>query len=226
MSALRIAAAIALGLVVAFSFSNPALAKKKKSSKYSYSSRRVRTESRSTYAIPFTCGRNDERGSTVRGDFATAISVTNLNSSEVKVRARLQLTEPDPERSDRIRRKIASGRSFLIDCETLLDGEFLIPMPRDVDRFFQGVLTIDSLDTLQVVVQSSAAGPDGGVAIDHRQATAQVMKMPRDSDDDEVEICHIPPGNPRNRHTIEVDEAAAGAHVAHGDYRGSCGDDD
>lgn len=37
-----------------------------------------------------------------------------------------------------------------------------------------------------------------------------------------IPICHIPRGNPSNRHTIYVDEAAIPAHLRHGDYRGPC----
>jgi len=40
-----------------------------------------------------------------------------------------------------------------------------------------------------------------------------------------VTICHIPPGNPDNAHTIEVGAAALGAHLAHGDTLGECGDE-
>lgn len=47
-----------------------------------------------------------------------------------------------------------------------------------------------------------------------------------DDDDDDssakVCICHIPPGNPSNLHTICVGEAAVPAHLAHGDYLGEC----
>ena len=39
---------------------------------------------------------------------------------------------------------------------------------------------------------------------------------------DKVTICHIPPGNPGNAHTISVGEAAVPAHLAHGDRRGPC----
>ena len=36
-------------------------------------------------------------------------------------------------------------------------------------------------------------------------------------------ICHIPPGNPENFHTITVNDKAVAAHVAnHGDFVGSC----
>jgi hypothetical protein len=37
-----------------------------------------------------------------------------------------------------------------------------------------------------------------------------------------VAICHIPPGNPANAHTIYVPEPAVRGHLAHGDTRGEC----
>jgi hypothetical protein len=37
-----------------------------------------------------------------------------------------------------------------------------------------------------------------------------------------ITICHIPPGNPENAHTITIDESALPAHLAHGDYPGGC----
>lgn len=37
-----------------------------------------------------------------------------------------------------------------------------------------------------------------------------------------VSICHIPPGNPGNRHTISVGESAVAAHLRHGDHTGPC----
>jgi len=40
---------------------------------------------------------------------------------------------------------------------------------------------------------------------------------------DKITICHIPPGNPSNRHTITVGESAWASHSAHGDHRGACG---
>ena len=69
-------------------------------------------------------------------------------------------------------------------------------------------------------------------------------KRDRDEDDDEDEddededdkkkkkkngkvvICHIPPGNPDDAHTISVGGGAARAHIAHGDTLGECEDDD
>jgi len=37
-----------------------------------------------------------------------------------------------------------------------------------------------------------------------------------------VTICHRPPGNPANAHTISVGEPATAAHLKHGDYLGAC----
>ena len=35
-------------------------------------------------------------------------------------------------------------------------------------------------------------------------------------------LCHIPPGNPANAHSIEVPQSAVPAHLAHGDLLGAC----
>jgi len=37
-----------------------------------------------------------------------------------------------------------------------------------------------------------------------------------------VEVCHIPPGNPANFHTITVSSDALSAHLSHGDLAGPC----
>lgn len=39
---------------------------------------------------------------------------------------------------------------------------------------------------------------------------------------DKVVICHVPPGNPENAHTIEIAPSAVPAHLKHGDYLGPC----
>jgi hypothetical protein len=38
----------------------------------------------------------------------------------------------------------------------------------------------------------------------------------------QVTICHVPPGNPINAHTIGVSQKAVPAHLAHGDTLGAC----
>lgn len=41
-------------------------------------------------------------------------------------------------------------------------------------------------------------------------------------DTDRVTLCHIPPGNPANAHTITVGQPAVKAHLKHGDTLGAC----
>ncbi len=41
-------------------------------------------------------------------------------------------------------------------------------------------------------------------------------------DEAKVEVCHIPPGNPDNAHTIVISESALQAHLDHGDHVGPC----
>ena len=40
-----------------------------------------------------------------------------------------------------------------------------------------------------------------------------------------VTLCHVPPGNPDNAHTVDVGAPSVPAHLAHGDTEGACADD-
>ncbi|MGH7572594.1 MAG: carboxypeptidase-like regulatory domain-containing protein [Gemmatimonadota bacterium] len=44
--------------------------------------------------------------------------------------------------------------------------------------------------------------------------------------EDQVTICHVPPGNPDNAHTIVVGAPAVPAHLNHGDFEGECDGDE
>ena len=47
-----------------------------------------------------------------------------------------------------------------------------------------------------------------------------------EEDNNKVTICHIPPGNPANAHTISVSQNALQAHLDHGDSQGECSTDE
>jgi len=47
-----------------------------------------------------------------------------------------------------------------------------------------------------------------------------------EDEENKVTLCHIPPGNPSNAHTIEVGAPAVDAHLDHGDYLGECIDEE
>jgi len=84
---------------------------------------------------------------------------------------------------------------------------------------------IESNRPLHVEAVYTAAGSEGEASIDvERIAERRVIPRPfvRPT---KVAICHYPPGNPANEHTIVVDAAALPAHRAHGDTLGNCSND-
>jgi len=63
---------------------------------------------------------------------------------------------------------------------------------------------------------------------DH-QSTSDLDSYPTDYESKKIEICHVPPGNPDNAHTLSISVNAMRAHLAHGDYIDECaenGDDE
>lgn len=63
----------------------------------------------------------------------------------------------------------------------------------------------------------SAGGSRGGGS-----TTADDSSSTAGDDDGKVTVCHIPPGNPANAHTIRVGQPAVRAHLKHGDRLGAC----
>jgi hypothetical protein len=60
----------------------------------------------------------------------------------------------------------------------------------------------------------------GGLVV---TAVTQQAAFAQPTNPKKVTICHIPPGNPDERHTITVGAPAVAAHVReHGDYLGAC----
>lgn len=53
-----------------------------------------------------------------------------------------------------------------------------------------------------------------------------IIITPPPPDDGSFTICHRPPGNPDNSHTLTVDAGSLQAHLGHGDTLGACGSGD
>ncbi len=70
--------------------------------------------------------------------------------------------------------------------------------------------------------------PDGiNPIVDMGAYEFQLVDLCIDTDGDgKVTICHVPPENPDNAHTISVGVNALPAHLGHGDYCGPCEQDD
>lgn len=52
--------------------------------------------------------------------------------------------------------------------------------------------------------------------------TALLWGLPAAAGEPKVQVCHLPPGNPLNFHTITIGASAMDAHLAHGDLGGPC----
>lgn len=62
---------------------------------------------------------------------------------------------------------------------------------------------------------------------EHKHLDASDLDViPEDYAGKKIEICHIPPGNPDNAHTLSISVNALRAHLAHDDYVDECESDD
>lgn len=186
------------------------------------------------YAVNFTCGSSgDDALRVVNGQFATAVNLFNAGSSDVVIHKSLALTYPPAEQaagevSDSIEDVLTPGTALQIDCEEIRN-EFVFGTPPPATDHVQGFLVIESDRPLHVEAVYTASGANGNASVDvERIAERRVFPRPfvRPA---KAPICHYPPGNPDNAHTIVVDAASLPAHKAHGDTLGAChrnGDDD
>jgi hypothetical protein len=92
----------------------------------------------------------------------------------------------------------------------LVDGQTLV---RTGDLVVTGDLKAGSMVRYQFCVDEQ-----GQSRLMSITAISQMEGLPQAK----AVICHYPPGNPGNRHTIEVGQPAVPAHLAHGDTLGPC----
>jgi hypothetical protein len=177
------------------------------------------------YAIKFVCGTSSgDPLQLVPGRYATAVNLFNAGTSDLTLRKRLALAFPPQEQatgevSDQIEDVMAPGTALQVDCEEI-QGEFVFQNPPPATDHIEGFLVIESNRALNVQAVYTAAGDSGDVSIDvEKIAETKVIPRPLVA---RVKICHYPPGNPGNRHTITIDASALNAHKAHGDTLGDC----
>jgi hypothetical protein len=185
------------------------------------------------YVVSFTCGDNGGDSSRVTGGlYATAVSLYNPGAADITLRKSIALAFPPVEQaagevSDPIEDLLAPGTALQVDCGEIRN-EFIFPNPPPFTDHVQGFLVIESNRALHVEAVYTSQGRNGNTSVDveriaERRVIPRLFVRPV-----KVAICHYPPGNPGNRHTIVIDAAALPAHQAHGDTVGPCrgGDDD
>ncbi len=79
-------------------------------------------------------------------------------------------------------------------------------------------------DAVTVVIDQNGDGKVDATIKSDRRLTANEFKEASEIGGT-VTICHIPPGNPDNKHTISIGQSAVKAHLGHGDTLGDCDDD-
>jgi hypothetical protein len=92
----------------------------------------------------------------------------------------------------------------------LADGQTLV---RTADVVVTGDLKEGSMVRYQICVDEQGQSKLMSITV-----VSQMEGLPQAK----AVICHYPPGNPGNRHTIEVGQPAVPAHLAHGDTLGPC----
>ena len=178
----------------------------------------------SQYAVEFTCGRNSSDFQRVLpGDYSAVVNVHNAGD-DTRVRARVSLSFPGSQESDWVQTGFERGQTRQFNCKNIFD-QFVFAQPIDDNNYIQGYLVIQTRGEIDVTARYTTSGPEGSVSSDVEVAEARTISRKKIPHDSEVEICHVPPGNPGNAHTIWVDPSSVSAHLNnHDDYLGSCDD--
>jgi hypothetical protein len=114
---------------------------------------------------------------------------------------------------------VCGGESDLM-CEM---GELCRIQEGVCDEFAEGICVVE-LDVCPDVI-NLVCGCDGRNYLNRCWALrlGATIESEGACTSDAVKVCHVPPGNPGNRHTIHISESAVDTHLKrHDDYLGEC----
>lgn len=186
---------------------------------------RAEAQVRLQYVVKFVCGSNDgDVSRVVPGSYATSVNIYNPNLTEVTFNKNLALTFPPEEQaagpvSDIIVDALAPSSALQVDCGEIPSG-FSFTGGAPNSPYTEGFLVIESPARLNVTAVYTATTPSGGASVDVEDVVGS--KVRAKSNGSQMTICHRPPGNPANAHTLIVGSPAWPAHEAHGDTVGAC----
>ncbi len=119
----------------------------------------------------------------------------------------------------------ASGSAYLFDTTTGVQTAKLLPDDGATYDYFGQAVAIGGTTAIVTAPKNDDMGANSGAAYLFDAAGGSDCLVDSDGDG-MVTICHVPPGNPDNAHTITVGVNAVPAHLAHGDHCGPCEEDD
>ena len=115
-----------------------------------------------------------------------------------------------------------SGSAHLFNTTTGQQIAKLLPDDGAAGDWFGNPVAISDSTAIVGAWRDDDNGDDSGSAY-----LFDAAGCPENSNGDGmVTLCHIPPGNPDNAHTITMGANAAPGHLAHGDHCGPCEEDD
>jgi hypothetical protein len=187
----------------------------------------VHAQTRFQYVVKFVCGSSegDEGASrVVPGRYATSINIYNPNVADTELNKNVALTFPPEEQasgavSDVIVDELESRAALQVDCGEIPSG-FSFTGGAPVSPYTEGFLVIESRSTLKVTAVYTATDSSSGASVDVEEFEGSKVRVTGNGN--QITICHIPPGNPGNAHTLRVGSAAWPAHQSHGDTLGAC----
>jgi hypothetical protein len=188
------------------------------------------SQTRYQYVVKFVCGSSEGAEATatrvVSGRYATSVNIYNPNDTDTEFNKNLALTFPPEEQesgavSDSIVDNLASRAALQVDCGEI-PSEFSFTGGAPVSPYTEGFLVIESRGALKVTAVYAATDASGGVSVDVEEFEGSRIRVKSNGNGDQLTICHFPPGNPGNAHTIRIGSAAWPAHQSHGDTLGAC----
>lgn len=180
------------------------------------------------YVIPFTCGNNAmDTSSALPGDYAIAIDVLNTGDADVSLDEQIHLTFPPGGQmpshvSDIVTQMIAAGSAIQISCDDLLGSAFIYATPPAATTYVQGLLVLTASTPVHVSATRTSQGAAGDLSMQTEKLKPVAVRPVEQDPNGKVTICHVPPGNPANAHTIRVGMSSWPAHQRHGDTQGAC----
>lgn len=187
-------------------------------------------DTRIEYVVKFLCGPvTTDMFPVLPGSYATSINIYNPSDKDIPIYKNIALSFPPAGQfpgsvSEVIMETLPAKSALQVDCLQIPGGfSFEMDGAPPMGSYTEGFLVVQSSGPLKVSGVYNATHASGGASLDIEQIQGVKRKVRR-RDRDKLTICHIPPGNPSNRHTLRIGSSAWPAHASHGDTEGPCED--